>query len=148
VLADIISAIGAFFAAVAAVAAWKALGLAKDSLDAAQENVRLAESARQDAEMARRDAEAQRREAVRDRRRQRLERIGEMVEEIFWQAHQEDFQWQAARNRLRQALVGLRDELPTCVALTDTAVSYDQAVASASSARAEVDAALLRLENE
>ena len=59
-----------------------------------------------------REAEAERLAAERDRHRQRLLRVGELAEEMFWAGHQaRQADWMQARNRLRSALFGLHSEL-------------------------------------
>ena len=54
----------------------------------------------------------------------------------------------ADRNRLGQALVGLSDRLPKCMALVNQAKMSEQAVGQASSARDEVATELKYLHGE
>jgi hypothetical protein len=127
------SAVAAAGAAFATVASVYGIKLAAQNLQAANETVVLAAESRLDSE--------------RDRRRHRLERVGELVEEAFWLANDmtRPKGWMPARNRLRQALVGLTDELPLCAGILDASIS-EQAIAAASSARDEIEMALRRLE--
>ena len=72
----------------------------KAALEAVRATVALAEEARRAAEL--------------DRERQRLERIGELVEQVFATAERAESgwatDWMTPRNRLAQALVGRREE--------------------------------------
>ena len=156
-LTTVLTAVGDLAAGIAAVAAVRGLGKAREAVTAAQQTVDLtrstlqaAEAARLDAEAARREAVADRREAERERRRQRLIHVGEIVEEVFWAAeadtHYEPHTrgWMAARNRLGHALVGLMDELPRCLLVRDAASALD-ARRNASNARVEIEEALRRV---
>jgi hypothetical protein len=58
-----------------------------------------------------------------------------------------DKTWMGARNRLRQAVVGLEAYAATC-AQASNAATADQARGAASNIRAEVEAALMRLEDK
>jgi hypothetical protein len=127
-------------------------------------------------------AKAERLEAEEQRLIRRVERVGELVEELFWKAYSdraaehgrelarasyvidagtvagppenllaqelEARSWMAARNRLSQALVGLRGRLPQCAALLHRAKMPDQAIAHASMARTEVETELKYLHGE
>jgi hypothetical protein len=116
----------------AAEAAHRALELTEQTLATARETVQLTERAR--------------REDEGDRQRRRLERIGELVEVIFWESNDQTAsgpdRWQAARNELRHALVGLHKQLPQCVDVVNLSSSAKQAFAMASRARSEVEQAL------
>ena len=114
----IVATIGLYFA-------WKATKAAKDTVEIADKARRADEH---------------------DRLVRRLERVGELVEEVHHQAlvGSPDY-WQKHRNRLRQAVVGLRDQLPLTVQLVDTAITVDQARADAAGARQEIDTELEKL---
>ena len=103
----------------------------------AEADRQAAESDRQRADAARQRAEADRKLEERDRHRRRIERVGELVEEVFWAADPDRGTMSAyhnARNRLSQALVGLQAELPQCAAI-QTMRSPEAARAAASLAR-------------
>jgi hypothetical protein len=163
-------------AALSAVAALATVWLAYLALGKARETVNEAKIARQDAEQAARDAAAERRaaeeerrqaaadrreaaadrrEQERDRQRHRLERIGEIVEDIFWSAdlarrgdgRVATNQWMSERNRLRHALVGLHDVLPEAASILNCGAA-EQAVGPASMARNEVERELRHLSGE
>ncbi|MDQ2876781.1 MAG: hypothetical protein M3Y33_19055 [Actinomycetota bacterium] len=77
-----------------------------------------------------------------DRRRRRVERVGELVEEIFWAATTgDDSAWKHARNRPGQALVGLHKELPQCAQVLTMHLA-PSAQGAASLARIEIERAL------
>jgi len=129
-----------FVAAIATLtAAWYAREAArsgKDAVEAARQTVTLTETARRADEI--------------DRRYRHLERVGELVERLFWEAAARVAvaggeppwaRWMEPRNELRQALVGLSDELPRCTALS---YARDEAEAHrlASEARSEIQAFL------
>jgi Skp family chaperone for outer membrane proteins len=104
----------------------------------------LAERDRQLAHAARQRAEEDRKQEERDRQRRRIERVGELVEEVFSAADSGSGTMRAyhnARNRLSQALVGLRAELPQCVAI-QTMHQLEPARSAAALARIEVEKAL------
>jgi len=102
----------------------------------------------------RRQAAADRREAERDRRRRRLERVGELVEDLFWMAEtgRQGFivpadKWMARRNLLGHAIVGLHDQLPETASLLDCA-NVGQAFGPASRARLEIERVLAALSRD
>jgi hypothetical protein len=134
--------IGNTAACVAAVAA--AIGLYF-----ARVTVREAKLARLDSEAARKDAVAERREAERDRLRHRVERIGELVDDFEGSFYlgATGRGYAALLNLLRQALVGLMDELPCCAAIAN-AGNIDLARDGVPAARDEVEAALRDLRKE
>ncbi len=137
----IIAAIGSAAALFAALFAYLALGKAS-------ETVREAKAARLDAEQAARDAAADRREAERDRRYRRVERVGELVEDLYRKSYSVGTDiWATDRNRLGHALVGLTDQLPRCAALmhAETPVEAAQMITDG---REEVRQELERLSKE
>jgi hypothetical protein len=96
-------------------------------------------------------ADAARHADERDRLRRQYERIGDLVEGVFFAAEgvpnlrTVNAFWMEARNRLRHALVGLHDRLPKCVEVLG-ASSADQALRAASDARGEVEKRLRELD--
>jgi hypothetical protein len=98
-------------------------------------------------------AMAERSAVEKDRKIRRVERIGELVEEIFWIASAEreldpdPRSWWPLRNRLGQTLVGLKDKLPKCAELLNLHLS-GQAFGAASQARIEVETELKFLHGE
>jgi hypothetical protein len=141
--------------------AYLALGKARETLEEAK-------TARLDAEQAAKDAAAERRAAAEDRRhaavdrreadydreRRRLERAGQMVEDLFWSAdlarrggQVAAGNWMSQRNVLRHALVGLHSRLPAAAELLNSATP-DQASGPASQARNEVERELDKLARE
>lgn len=168
-LADTILAVIGSIAALATVwLAYMALGKAKETLneakaarldaqqaakDAADERRAAAED-RHQAAVDRREAAADRREEEYDRERRRLERVGQMVEDLFWAAdlarrggQVAAGNWMSQRNVLRHALVGLHTRLPAATDLLNSATP-DQAFGPASQARQEVERELDRLARE
>jgi hypothetical protein len=148
---------GIILTAIGDVAAMVAVWFAYHALGQAKETVREARAAREDAEMAAKDAAAERqsaaddrREAERDRLRRRVERVGEIVEDLFWQADLErrgapsGGSWMAHRNLLRHAMVGLAHQLPRTAEVLNSATA-DQAFGQASQARTEIELELGRL---
>jgi glycogen debranching enzyme len=106
------------------------------ALAAARTTVELAEKARRAAEL--------------DRERQRLDRISELVEAVFWKAQDATFgatdtEWKRARNLLSQALVGRRSEFPECVRVEQSG-DAPMAMANASRGRIEVETKRRELE--
>ena len=152
-LSTALTVVGDVAAVMAAVFAFLSLRLARNALGEAQETTRLAIESREDAEAARREAAVDRREAERDRQRRRLERVGEVVEDVFWIATTDcnynppTKRFNEPRNRLRHALVGLQAALPECVKLL-SAAGAEQARGAASTARIEVETALAKLDTE
>jgi hypothetical protein len=116
---------------VSALAALAAAWYARQAVEAARQTVALTTRQRQAEEL--------------ERQRRRLERIGELVEAIFGEASElvsvegvPRWQgWMGPRNELRQALVGLKDELPRCDELS-YARNESEAYKFASGARVEV----------
>lgn len=140
--------IGAVAALATLWAVWYAREAArsgKDAVDAARRTVEAAERSVQAAERSRLADE-------RDRRRRRLERIGELVEVIFWEANTDTQSgpaaWRPARNDLRHALVGLHDALPRCVDVINSGPLDSQAFGAAARARDEIEAALREVDAE
>jgi hypothetical protein len=121
-----VNVVGNVSAAIAAVAALGALYLARQTV---------------------REARATRQEAERDSRRHRLERVGELVESVYWAAEQDrrytppTSSFVGPRHQLRQALIGIGDSLPRCTDIVTTR-SAPEAQAAAELARPEIDAAL------
>lgn len=152
--------------AVSTLAVLATVWLAYLALGKARETVNEARAARLDAEQAGRDAAAERRAAAEDRHRaavdrreaeadrraeeydrdrRRLERVGEIVEDLFWATQLAaqggkvaDNQWMAQRNLLRHALVGLHDRLPAAANILNCAMS-SQATETSVMARNEVE---------
>ena len=121
--------------------------------DAAVERRAAAEDRHQTA-VDRREAAADRREAEYDRERRRLERVGEIVEDLFWAAdlarrggQVAAGNWISQRNVLRHVLVGLHSHLPAAADILNSATP-DQAFGVASQARQEVKRELDRLTRE
>jgi len=138
--------LGLIAAGATVAAAWYARDAArfgKSAVEAANRTVELSEQALATARETAELTERARRQDEHDRRRRRLERIGELVEKIFWESGQSASgpdRWQAPRNELRHALVGLRERLPACVEVVNA--SPAQAFSAASRARDEVETAL------
>lgn len=146
-----------FFAAVAAVAAVVTVALTVYGLRLQYQTAKLtreglvaARATMHDTELARLAAEETRLEYERDGKRLRLERIADLVEDVFWASARDerypddrptDPLWQESRNRLRHALGGRGHELPKCQ-LVVRAGSFQQAHAFASVAREELGAAI------
>jgi hypothetical protein len=92
------------------------------------------------------------RQAERDRRRLRLEKIGEVVEELFAEVVDADAsdrspsKWYTPRNRLRTLLAGLEEQLPICIQIVN-AGSAIQARMLIPNARVEIERALSELDN-
>jgi hypothetical protein len=157
---------GTILTAISAVAALVTVWLAYMALSQARETLNEAKTARLDAERAakfaaierrataedrhlaavdRHEAAADRREAEYDRERRRLERVGQMVEDLFWAAdlarqggQVAAASWTSQRNVLRHVLVGLHNRLPAVADLLNSA-SPDQAFGPASQARQEIE---------
>jgi hypothetical protein len=164
---------GTILTAISAVAALVTVWLAYMALSQARETLNEAKTARLDAEQAakfaaierrataedrhlaavdRHEAAADRREAEYDRERRRLERVGQMVEDLFWAAdlarrggQVAAASWMSQRNVLRHVLVGLHNRLPAAADLLNSA-SPDQAFGPASRARQEIERELEKLE--
>jgi hypothetical protein len=155
-------------AVIGAIAALATVWLAYLALGKARETLEEAKTARLDAEQAAKDAAAERRAAAEDRRqaaadrreaeydreRRRLERVGQMVEDLFWAAdlarrggQVAAGNWMSQRNVLRHALVGLHSRLPAAAELLNSATP-DQAFGPASQARNEVERELDKLARE
>jgi hypothetical protein len=163
VLADSVLTFVGTVAALATVwLAYMALGKAKETLEEAKATRLDAEKAAQVAAVERRAAAEERhqsavdrhqaaidrRDAEYDRERRRLERVGEIVEDLFWAAdlasrggQVASGNWMSQRNMLRHALVGLRNRLPVTASLLNSATP-DQAFGAASSARQEIEVEL------
>jgi len=175
--------IGDVFTAVAAVAAVVALVYARRTVIVAQaarkeadaaaeeaatyarQTVDLAKTAREEADAAAKEAAADRRRAANQAAAERVEadyrnmiervgRVGEIVEDLFWQAqsgpsvsHPEMRGWMAERNRLGVALVGFTDMLPRCAEILNAA-SREAAFGLAAAARQEVLVRLTELHGE
>jgi len=144
--------IGAFAAATAAVAALVGLRYARQSARAAKQATALGHESAEAAQATVRLAEEARKEAERDYERHRLERIGELVEQLFWvsslePSHNVDDQFRAKMNLLTQALVGREDSLPDC-ALVLQAANARYVKDPASKARFEIRRRLQAVESE
>jgi RNA polymerase-binding transcription factor DksA len=102
----------------------------------------------------------ERRSAIRDiglqeiadleRRRDRVERIGQLVEDLFWRVEQSNdglnrAQWMPLRNSLRHQLVGLANDLPECARIQDAGTA-EQAFGMCVNARAEIERELTRID--
>jgi len=137
---------------------------AKDAAEDRRSANAEAKAARQEALEAAKEASADRRAAAKfamsqqlweqeQRLGERVERVGEIVEEIFWRANEERHleidpkSWWPLRNRLSQAMVGLRDRLPKCAELVNQDLSR-QAFGVASQARNEIEIELKYLRHE
>ena len=85
-----------------------------------------------------------------DRERQRLERISQIIEDLFGEVVNADpsdrtpSRWYTPRNQLRSLLVGLEDQLPICAQIVNTGSAY-QALSLIPGARNEIEAALRQL---
>jgi hypothetical protein len=166
----ILVAIGDMAAGVAAVAAVVGLRFARQTVREGEAGRVEAEAARIDAQKAAQEAADDRRSAAReaaeDRREgervrqwRRMERVGEIVEDLFWSATREqqlvgtsvdmkDRNWMGHRNRLGHAMVGMPEEwLPNCTALLNDATA-SQAMGHASLGRQEVRIFLQRLRQQ
>ncbi len=92
------------------------------------------------------------RQAERDRQRLRLEKIAEVVEELFAEvvdanpSDQPPSKWYMPRNQLRTLLMGLEKQLSICFQIVN-AGSAVQALMLIPNARAEIEGALWRLGN-
>jgi hypothetical protein len=127
--------IGLVAAAATLAAAWYAREAARsgrDAVEAARQTIALTAAARRADEI--------------DRQRQRVERVGALVELVFWEAGARVAveggeppwrRWMGPRNELRQALVGLSEQLPKCAVLS-YARNEAEAYKMASDARSEV----------
>ena len=89
-----------------------------------------------------------------DRKVRQLRDIGQLAEALFWKAADESGYvsrtpgWRVVEhNYLTQALVGLTDELPKCVELTQANFA-ESALGMAAAARAEVEQALRKLQSQ
>lgn len=148
--------------------AYLALGRAKDTLNEARAARRDAEQTAKDAAVERRaaaqdrhqaaldrrEAAADRREDEYDRERRRLERVGEIIEELFWAAdlaskggHMATDNWMSQRNLLRHALIGLHSRLPVAANILNCATAVS-AYGFASQGRREIETELNRLATE
>jgi len=151
--------------AISTIAVLATVWLVYLTLGKARETVQEAKAARLDAEQAakdaaderraaaedRRDAAADRREEEHNRQRRRLERVGEMVEKLFWLAdmaiHRIEVpasDWMSERNLLGHALVGLHDALPEAAVLLNCPTA-EHAFGPASHARQEITLELAKL---
>lgn len=96
------------------------------------------------------EARAARAEAERDRRRQRLEAIGAIIEDIYWQWTPPEYasidpKWTETCNRLGRLLIGWEDKFPVTTSVT---VATNPATARASLARNEIEGALEQMAEE
>ncbi len=145
--------LGVIAAGATVAAAWYARDAARfgrSAAEAAKRTVELSEQTLAAARTTVRLTERARREDERDRHRRRLERIGELIEKIFWESNNQTAtgpdRWQAPRNQLRHALVGLGERLPECVQVVNA--SPVQVFGAASRAPGEVEATLRDLESD
>jgi hypothetical protein len=167
----LIALIGGIFTAVAAVAAVVALVYARQTVE-------VAKTAREEADAAAKEAAADRRRAASQAAAerveadyryliQRVEQVGEIVEDLFWRAYRDPLRflvtitpdtpnperdptqgaWVADRNRLGVALVGVADLLPTCAEIPNAA-SPQAAYQMATDARQEVLRQLTEMHTE
>lgn len=177
-------------AAISVIAALVTVWLASRALGKARETVDEAKAARLDAEQAAKDAAVERRAAAedrrqaaddrreeeRDRQRRRVERVGEIVEDLFWAADNDQNAMQAAisrgdiplefsgsmedasslgvpisciahRNLLRHAMVGMAAQLPDTAEILNSDSVY-HAARAAGKARREIGLELERLNRE
>jgi hypothetical protein len=87
-----------------------------------------------------------------DRRRERVERIGEAVEHLFWSVKPylrdqvvHPSSWMPIRNHLGQLLVGLTTDLPNCAAILNAAAT-SSAFESAKLGRQEIEVELAQID--
>lgn len=96
-------------------------------------------------------AQTERHEIERERTRRQVERVGELVEEVFSVAYNDatnaPHAWRIPANKLNQALVGLNDRLPLCTVIWE-GVSAATAMAAAAQGRTEVQNLLTALSRE
>jgi hypothetical protein len=152
----------AVLALIGDAAALLAAAAALAALVYARATVREAKRARLDADQAAKDAAADRHRAAEDaaadrreaeltRMIRRVERAGEIVEDLFWEAPGDRLRgssrWMRLRNHLGVALVGLDGQLPKCAAILNAATA-DRAFDGAVEARQEVLLELDRLNKE
>lgn len=116
---------------------------------------RARDAVAREAKAAERAADWQR-ELSLDRRRDRVVRIGELVEEIFWTLaadsegpayNPSSQQWMRERNRIGHLLVGLKTDLPECTKLL-SAATPSSALDQARMAREEIQAELEHIDKE
>jgi hypothetical protein len=86
-----------------------------------------------------------------ERRRDRVYRIGQLVEDLFWRVHESDQeldrpQWMPLRNNLRHQLIGLTAALPECTRIVDAGTAA-QADGICVNARVEIEAELTGIED-
>jgi hypothetical protein len=121
----------------AVVAAEQTVAAAEESLKAARETIEVAEAARASDEH--------------DRKVRQLRDIGQLAEALFWKAVRDSevqplqHGWRMIEhNYLEQALVGMAEELPRTLALTQANLP-DTAIGAARDARLEIVQALEKL---
>jgi hypothetical protein len=156
-IGDLAAMVAAWFAFLALGKASHAITEAKDLRQAFDQAVttatKAASEAATDRQQAAEAAMAERAQAEQQRLARRVERVGEIVEELFWRANEDrTFEtdpkhWMDSRNRLRHAIVGLRDRLPRSTEVLNAATAVD-AFGQASQARNEVEIQLKYLYGE
>jgi hypothetical protein len=120
---------------------------------ARQEALEASKEASADRIAAAKFAESQQRWEQEQLLAERVERVGEIVEDIFWIADEDrelekdPRRWWPLRNRLAHAMVGLSDRLPKCAELLNQHLS-GQAFGVASQARNQVEIELKYLRHE
>jgi hypothetical protein len=134
---DVLTLIGDLAALAAALFAFLALRKASHSIKEAKAQTlamqaaaaeataadRLAAADRQAATEA---ATAERRAAEQERLAQRVERVAELPETLFWECDSEIFhpgKWMETRNRLAVAAAGIKDRIPTSAVLENDATA-------------------------
>lgn len=151
-IGDVISLISGLAALVTVVFAWRTVTEAKalreaftKAINTAQETDRRATADRQRAADA---AMTERTQAEQQRLARRVERVADLVEDLFWAAGDDratdSTLWLDIRNRLRHAMPGLRERLPNC-AEASNASTRARALQAATLARNEADNELERL---
>jgi hypothetical protein len=130
-----------------------------NAVEAAKQTVELAiEAAKAADQRAAAAAERDRKSALRalafgeiedfERRRDRVERIGQLIEDLFWRIEQseqalEKAAWMPLRNSLRHQLIGLAADLPNCARIVDAGTAT-QAFGLCVNARTDIEQALAR----
>jgi hypothetical protein len=133
--------VGQIAACLATLAALITLIYARDSAsssrsasNAAQESVKIAAQLREDAK--------------RDRYMAKLEAIGQLVNELYWEASGAEAatadKWKMLRIRLSQEMVGLGEVLPICDELAKS-LSAQEVIRRVARARDEVEGELMRI---
>jgi hypothetical protein len=99
-------------------------------------------------------ATAQVQEAFLERQHERVLRVGQLVDEMFWAiapySHPGDAVpkdiWMPQRNELRHLLIGLKSPLPSCQRIIDAGTAF-QAHENCVTARTEIEVELQRIDS-